>query len=99
MARPLPIEFPGALYHVMSGGSERPDLLRETVDAVNENTLQLVDLACESPASVVIMGDNFSSDIQPPAFFDKWSRPFYREALVRLHRAGKSVAVSILTAS
>ena len=41
------------------------------------------------------MGDNFSSDVQPPRFFDTWSRPFYEEAIRRLHAAGKFVAVHI----
>ncbi|MBN1491274.1 MAG: hypothetical protein JXA69_15280 [Phycisphaerae bacterium] len=72
-----------------------PQCLRETVDAVNANTLQLIDLACESPAEIVIMGDNFSSDVQPPSFFAEWSRPYYAEAIARLHRAGKHVAVHI----
>ena len=35
------------------------------------------------------MGDNFSSDVQPPHFFAAWSRPFYVEAIRRLHAAGK----------
>ena len=74
---------------------DHPGLLHEAVDAVNENTLGLVDLLCESPAEVVMMGDNFSSDIQPPSFFDEWSRPFYEEAIRRLHRSGKFVAVHL----
>jgi len=72
-----------------------PNILHEAVDAVNENSLRLVDLACQSPASIVVMGDNFSSDVQPPSFFSEWSRPFYEEAIVRLHRAGKYVAVHV----
>jgi hypothetical protein len=70
-------------------------LLRDTIDAVNANVLDLVDLVCTSPATIVIMGDNFSSDVQPPRFFERWSRPFYQEAIARLHRAGKYVAVHI----
>ena len=72
-----------------------PDLLHDVVDAVNENTLDLIDLLCESPAEVVMMGDNFSADIQPPPFFDQWSRPFYEEAVRRFHRAGKYVTVHV----
>lgn len=72
-----------------------PDALREAVEAVNANNLDLVDLLCESPAEIVIMGDNFSSDVQPPSFFDKWSRSFYEESIRRLHNAGKFVAVHI----
>ncbi|MBI5819629.1 MAG: hypothetical protein HZA88_11640 [Verrucomicrobia bacterium] len=70
-------------------------LMHETVDSVNRNTLELVDLLCQSPAQVVIMGDNFSSDIQPPSFFNEWSRDFYNEAIARLHKAGKFVAVHV----
>lgn len=72
-----------------------PDLMHEVVDSVNSNILDLVDLLCESPAEVVMMGDNFSSDIQPPAFFREWSQAFYKEAIRRLHEAGKFVAVHI----
>jgi len=69
--------------------------VREFVDSVNENNLRLIDILCTSPAEVVMMGDNFSSDIQPPGFFDRWSKPFYKEAVRRLHAAGKLVAVHI----
>ncbi len=72
-----------------------PTAMRETVEAVNANILDLVDLLATSPAEIVIMGDNFSSDVQPPSFFEAWSRPFYAEAIRRLHSAGKYVAVHI----
>ena len=32
MARPLRIEFPGALYHVMSRGNERKPIVRDDAD-------------------------------------------------------------------
>ena len=72
-----------------------PDTLREVVDQINDNNLKLIDLLATSPAEIVIMGDNFSSDLQPPRFFEKWSRPYYTEAIRRLHAAGKYVAVHI----
>jgi hypothetical protein len=72
-----------------------PDALHEAIDSVNHNTLELVDLLCQSPAEVIIAGDNFSSDVQPPSFFNTWSRPYYVEAIRRLHAAGKYVAVHI----
>ncbi|NOY81820.1 MAG: hypothetical protein GXP31_12560 [Kiritimatiellaeota bacterium] len=72
-----------------------PDTLRAVVDAVNANVLDLVDLLAQSPAEIVILGDNFSSDIQPPRFFEAWARPFYVEAVRRLHASGKFVAVHI----
>ncbi|MAG17140.1 MAG: hypothetical protein CMJ21_03620 [Phycisphaerae bacterium] len=81
----------GAIYAT----EDFPDAMHEAVDAVNANILELVDLVVTSPAPVIMMGDNFSSDIQPPAFFDRWTRPFYEQAVERLHRAGKFVAVHI----
>ncbi len=35
MARPLRIEFPGALYHVISRGNERRDIVRDDADRQN----------------------------------------------------------------
>ncbi|HQI27691.1 MAG TPA: uroporphyrinogen decarboxylase family protein [Sedimentisphaerales bacterium] len=99
---PLGYSAVGHLMHYWMGvegllyaTTDWPDLLHETVDAVNENQLSLVDLACESPANIVILGDNFSGDVQPPSFFARWSQRFYEEAIARLHRAGKFVAVHI----
>ena len=72
-----------------------PDTLGEVVNQINRNNLQLVDVLAASPVEFVFMGDNFSSDIQPPHFFDQWSREYYTEAVSRLHEAGKFVAVHI----
>jgi hypothetical protein len=72
-----------------------PTTLREVVDHINDNGLELIDLLATSPAEIIIMGDNFSSDLQPPRFFERWSRSFYAEAIRRLHAAGKYVAVHI----
>ncbi|MBT3346434.1 MAG: hypothetical protein HN712_22010 [Gemmatimonadetes bacterium] len=74
---------------------DMPDVMEEVVTQINDNQLELIDLLCQSPAQVIIMGDNFSSDIQPPHFFERWSKPYYAEAIRRLHDAGKYVAVHI----
>jgi hypothetical protein len=81
----------GAMYAIC----DWPETVRSAVDKINENNLELIDLACTSPAEVIVMGDNFSSDIQPPSFFEEWSREYYAEAIRRLHAAGKYVAVHI----
>ena len=72
-----------------------PDTMHEVIDAINRCNLKLVDLLAASPAEIVIMGDNFSGDIQPPHFFDVWSKGYYVEAVRRLHAAGKCVAVHV----
>jgi hypothetical protein len=79
----------------MYAAADEPAALTAAVERINANHLELVDLACTSPAEVVVMGDNFSSDLQPPGFYARWSRPYYAEAVRRLHRAGKAVAVHI----
>ena len=81
----------GVMYAVV----DWPDTMRHVADQINANQLKLVDLVAASPAQFVIMGDNFSSDVQPPHFFDRWSRSYYEEAIRRLKAAGKFVAVHI----
>lgn len=72
-----------------------PDLLHDVVDQINENNLELIRMLCKYPCPVCIMGDNFSSDIQPPVFFEEWSADFYGRAIDLLHHAGKKVAVHV----
>jgi hypothetical protein len=80
---------------VIYAAADWPDTLRRVVDQINENQLKLIDLLATSPAEIILMGDNFSSDIQPPHFFAQWSADYYREAIRRLHAAGKKVAIHI----
>lgn len=72
-----------------------PGLLHDVVREINTANLRLVDLLAQSPAEIILLGDNLSTDLQPPAFFNKWSREYYVEALRRLHAAGKQVAFHI----
>jgi hypothetical protein len=72
-----------------------PDLLAGVVAEINEANLRLIDLLAQSPAEVILLGDNFSTDLQPPHFFARWSRDYYLEAVRRLHAAGKFVAVHL----
>lgn len=83
------------IEQTMYAVQDMPHVMREVIDEINANVLELVDLVCQSPAEVIIMGDNFSGDIQPPHFFKKWSEPFYREAISRIQAAGKFSAVHI----
>ena len=80
---------------VMYAVTDWPETVRQVVDQINANLLDCVDLLADSPVEFVIMGDNFSGDVQPPHFVDRWSRPFYEEAVRRLHTAGKHVAIHI----
>lgn len=72
-----------------------PATMREVVDQINQDNLKLIDMLAASPVEFILMGDNFSGDVQPPYFFDQWSKTYYIEAIRRLHEAGKFVAVHI----
>jgi len=92
----------GHLLHYWMGventifaAADMPEALAEAVGEINRNLLNCVDLLCTSPAEVVVMGDNFSSDVQPPRFLRRWSAEFYREAFRRLRAAGKYSAVHV----
>jgi hypothetical protein len=75
--------------------ADYPEVLHEIADQINAANLRCIDLLAQSPAEVVLLGDNFSSDIQSPRFFREWSRSYYAEAVKRLHKAGKHVAVHV----
>lgn len=79
----------------MFAAADWTDTLHEVVDQINESWLRLVDLLATSPAEIVLLHDNFSSDIQSPRFFQTWSRDWYAEAVKRLHKAGKFAAVHV----
>jgi len=72
-----------------------PETFQELVSQINANNLEGIDVLAGLPAEIILVGDNFSSDIQPPSFFNTWSRPYFAEAIRRLHAAGKFVGVHI----
>jgi len=80
---------------LMYAMADWPETVHAVVEQINGNNLQMIDLLATAPGDVAIMGDNFSSDMQPPHFFAEWSRAYYAEAIRRLHAAGKKVAVHI----
>lgn len=72
------------------------DALQEAVEKINGSALELMEmLTAAYDAPVIVLGDNFSSDIQPPAFFERWSRDFYAKACRMAHDHGKKTAVHI----
>lgn len=72
------------------------DLMQEAFQTINDNNLEQVRiLASEFKAPVILMGDNISSDVQPPSLFDQWSRDYYVKACGIFHAHGKKVAVHV----
>lgn len=72
------------------------DELEECVTKINNNILEMVEMmASEFSAPVILTGDNFSSDVQSPAFFERWSKDYYKKAYEIIHSHGKKAAVHI----
>lgn len=72
------------------------DELEDCVRRINDNNLQQIEMmASQFDAPVIIMGDNFSSDVQSPNFFARWSRDYYAKAYEIIHSYGKKVAVHV----
>ena len=80
----------------MYGTVDFEEEMEDCINAINEKNLELVEmLASEYDAPVLVLGDNFSSEVQPPSFFAHWSRDFYERACRIAHSYGKKVAVHI----
>jgi uroporphyrinogen-III decarboxylase len=71
------------------------DTMHEVVDMINDNNLKIIELLADYPGEAVLMGDNFSSDIQPPSFFREWSETYYKKAFDIFHSKGKKVAIHV----
>lgn len=93
----------GYLLHYWMGventvyaAADMEEELEDCVRAINENNLEMIDmLASRFDAPVIVMGDNFSSEMQPPSFFARWSKDYYTRAIEIIHSYGKKAAVHI----
>jgi len=72
------------------------DLMDEVVTKINDNILKTTKLWCsEYGAEILGTGDNFSSDVQSPAFFKRWSQDFYKKAFRIAHDHGMKTSVHV----
>jgi len=72
------------------------DLMEETVTKINDNILESMEIMASAFNMPVIgTGDNFSSDVQSPAFFERWSKDFYTKAFKIIHDHGKKASVHV----
>jgi REP element-mobilizing transposase RayT len=68
MVRKLRVEFPGAIYHVMSRGDRREDIFRDDVD--RQDFLKALAEACQKTGFQVhaccLMGHHFHLMVETP---------------------------------
>jgi hypothetical protein len=67
----------------------------EACTAMEESQGALVEILAQSPAEVVILPENLSSDVTGGSFFTELNMPYYTRIVDRLHAAGKKVAIHI----
>ena len=89
MARYMPLEE--AVFAV----ADEPDKLRRLVTAINACNLRILDAIIDGPFEVMIISDNYDSNVQTRAFFDAYVRDYYTEVARRLHAKGKRLAVHV----
>ncbi|MCE5251938.1 hypothetical protein LLG96_17175 [bacterium] len=74
---------------------DEPEKMAGIIGLINTVNLRGMELICQSPAEVIIVSDNLSSDIQTPSLFNRYSAPYYTQAAGMVHRAGKYFAAHL----
>jgi putative transposase len=102
MPRNLRVEFPGAIYHVMSRGDRREDIFRDDVDL--QDFLKRLAEACQKTGFQVhaycLMGNHFHLVVETHAGFlcrlDKW---FGMKRLKRIWSLGTALPTIFVNGS
>ena len=74
---------------------DEPERVQRLVNAVNTCNLRVLDAIIDGPFEVLIISDNYDSNVQPRDFFDTYVRDYYTEVARRLHEKGKFLAVHV----
>lgn len=72
-----------------------PDEFESVFKAIEESQKELVKVLAASPAEVVILPENLSSEVVGDYFFRHFNMPYYKQITDEIHRAGKKVAIHI----
>jgi hypothetical protein len=72
--------------------NDAPDVVRETVEAVEPLYRQMWPIVADSPARLIMHGVNFDSAMTPPDVFREHFVPYLKAFNDRMHKAGKYVA-------
>lgn len=74
---------------------DEPCNVKRLVDSVNACNLRILDTILDGPFETLIISDNFDSNVQTKAFFDRYVRDYYTEVARRLHAKGKYLAIHV----
>jgi uroporphyrinogen-III decarboxylase len=86
----------GALVHDFVGMEnfvymlfDAPDRVEALIETIEPKFLEVVRLAAEMPARLVILGDNLDENLIAPPVFERFALPYYRKVADILHSRGK----------
>ncbi|NQT91303.1 MAG: hypothetical protein HQ559_00975 [Lentisphaerae bacterium] len=74
---------------------DEPKKVQRLVEAINTCNLRILDAIIDGPFEVLIISDNYDSNVQTKDFFDTYVRDYYTEVARRLHEKGKYLAVHV----
>ena len=75
--------------------ADAPDEFRQTIAAINRAHERVFRLLAEGPAEVLFHSDNLSSDVQSPAWVERYSGEHYRTMAEIAHEHGKPLVTHI----
>jgi uroporphyrinogen-III decarboxylase len=74
---------------------DHPEETKKIIDSINACNLRILDTIIDGPFEVLLVNDNFDSNVQNPNMFNEYSRSYYTEVARRLHAKGKYLAVHV----
>jgi len=72
-----------------------PEETKKVIDSINACNLRILDTIIDGPFEVLIVSDNFDSNVQNPNMFNEYSRNYYTEVARRVHAKGKFLAAHV----
>jgi hypothetical protein len=75
--------------------ADAPDEFRETIAAINRAHERVFRLLAQGPAEVLFHSDNLSSDLQSPAWLERYSGAYYRTMVQIAHDHGKPLVTHV----
>ena len=72
-----------------------PEKIEDLLKLQYTKDREVIHLACESPARLVMISDHADENLISPAWYEEYCIPFYREAIEQLHGANKIVSTHL----
>ncbi len=65
------------------------DLVEDLLNSLEEKEKEVLEIGADSPAKVIFLDENITSDITSPELFSKYCLPFYKKYIPLLHQKEK----------